>query len=63
MKNVLTGKAIAGSKPKGPHGRAAVKAIGRTKTSGNFARLEATKGKAAAISAYQAKLAAHKAGK
>ena len=63
MKNVLTGKAITGRAPKGAHGRAAVRAIGRTKTSGNFARLEATKGKGAAIAAYQNKLAAHKAGK
>jgi hypothetical protein len=63
MKNVLTGKAIAGRAPKGSRGRAAVRAIGRTKTSGNFARLEATKGKSAAIGAYQNALKAHKAGK
>ena len=52
-----------GRKPSGPHGRAAVKALGRTKTTGNFAKIEAAKGKGAAIAAYQNKLAAHKAGK
>lgn len=29
--------------PKGAHGRAAVRAIGRTKTTGNFAKIEAAK--------------------
>lgn len=52
-----------GHKPKGAHGRAAVKALGRTKTTGNFARIEAAKGKGAAIAAYQNALAAHKKGK
>lgn len=52
-----------GRKPSGPHGRAAVKALGRTKTTGNFARIAAAYGKGAAINAYQNKLAAHKAGK
>jgi len=51
-----------GHKPDGAHGRAAVKAIGRTKTTGNFKKIEDAKGKGAAIAAYQAKLAAHKAG-
>jgi hypothetical protein len=55
--------ASEGHKPAGAHGRAAVKAIGRTRTTGNFKRIEAAKGKGAAIAAYQAKLAAHKAGK
>jgi hypothetical protein len=50
-----------GHKPDGPHGRAAVKALGRIKTTGNFAKIEAAKGKGAAIAAYQNKLAAHKA--
>ena len=50
-----------GHKPKGAHGRAAVRAIGRTKTTGNFAKIEATEGKGAAIAAYQNKLRAHKA--
>lgn len=63
MKNVLTGKTIAGRAPKGAHGRAAVRAIGRTKTSGNFARIEAKSGKGAAIAAYQNKLKVFKAGK
>ena len=52
-----------GHKPKGAHGRAAVHALGRTKTTGNFAKIEKAKGKGAAIGAYQAKLKAHKAGK
>lgn len=49
-----------GHAPKGPHGRAAVRALGRTKTTGNFAKIEASKGKGAAIAAYQNKLRAHK---
>lgn len=49
-----------GHKPKGAHGRAAVRALGRTKTTGNFARIAAAKGKGAAIAAYQNALAAHK---
>jgi hypothetical protein len=52
-----------GHAPKGARGRAAVKAIGRTKTTGNFAKIAAAKGKGAAINAYQNKLKAHKAGK
>lgn len=52
-----------GHAPKGVHGRAAVAAIGRTKTTGNFARIEAAEGKGAAINAYQNKLKAYKAGK
>lgn len=52
-----------GRKPSGPHGRAAVRALGRTKTTGNFAKIEKAKGKGAAIAAYQNALAAHKAGK
>lgn len=51
-----------GHKPKGAHGRAAVHAIGRSKTTGNFKRIEASKGKGAAIAAYQNKLRAHKHG-
>lgn len=50
-----------GRAPKGAHGRAAVVAIGRTKTTGNFAKIAAAKGKGAAINAYQAKLKAYKA--
>ena len=52
--------ASKGHKPKGAHGRAAVRAIGRTKTTGNFKKIEASKGKGAAIAAYQNKLKAHK---
>ena len=51
-----------GHKPDGPHGRSAVKALGRTKTTGNFKRIEESKGKGAAIAAYQNKLKAHKEG-
>lgn len=49
-----------GHKPNGPHGLAAVHALGRTKTTGNFKRIEKAKGKGAAIAAYQNKLKAHK---
>lgn len=49
-----------GHAPKGPHGRAAVHALGRTKTTGNFKKIEAAKGKGAAIAAYQNALKAHK---
>ena len=52
-----------GHKPNGAHGRAAVKALGRTKTTGNFKKIEAAHGKGAAIAAYQNALKAHKAGK
>ena len=61
------GKGIAGlvapgkgHAPKGAHGRAAVHALGRKKTTGNFAKIAAARGKGAAIHAYQAVLAAHK---
>lgn len=49
-----------GHKPEGAHGRAAVHALGRTKTTGNFKRIEEAKGKGAAIAAYQNALKAHK---
>jgi hypothetical protein len=49
-----------GHKPKGGHGKAAVHALGRTKTTGNFKKIEAKKGKGAAIAAYQNALHAHK---
>jgi hypothetical protein len=52
-----------GHKPEGAHGRAAVHALGRTKTTGNFKRIEKAEGKGAAIVAFQNALAAHKAGK
>ena len=55
--------ASQGHAPSGAQGRAAVKALGRTKTTGNFKRIEKAKGKGAAIAAYQNALAAHKAGK
>lgn len=55
--------ASQGHTPKGAHGRAAVKALGRTKTTGNFKRIEAAKGKGAAIASYQNALKAHKGGK
>lgn len=49
-----------GRKPSGPHGRAAVHALGRTKTTGNFAKIQKAAGKGAAIAAYQNALKAHK---
>ena len=52
-----------GHKPKGARGRAAVRALGRTKTTGNFKKIQAARGKGAAIAAYQNKLRAHKAGR
>lgn len=55
--------ASKGHKPKGARGRAAVRALGRTKTTGNFARIAKAKGKGAAIAAYQNKLKAHKRGR
>lgn len=48
-----------GHKPNGPHGRAAVHALGRTKTTGNFKKIEAAKGKDAAIAAFQNALRKH----
>lgn len=54
--------ASKGHKPKGAHGRAAVRALGRTKTTGNFKRIEKAHGKGAAIAAYQNALKAHKRG-
>lgn len=52
-----------GHKPKGAHGRAAVKELGRTKTTGNFKRIEASEGKGAAIAAFQNAKRAHDEGK
>lgn len=51
-----------GHKPKGAHGRAAVKALGRKKTTGNFKKIQKAKGKGAAIAAFQNALKAHKRG-
>lgn len=48
-----------GHKPKGAHGRAAVKELGRTKTTGNFKKIEESKGKGAAIAAFQNARRAH----
>ena len=45
--------ASKGHKPDGPHGRAAVRELGRTKTTGNFKRIEKAEGKGAAIAAFQ----------
>lgn len=61
FKDALSGDPIKGKTPNGPHGRAAVKALGRTKTTGNFKKIEKAKGKGAAIAAYQNALKAHKA--
>lgn len=46
-------------KPK-PQGRGIVKALGQKGTTGNFKRIEAAKGKGAAIAALQNKLAARR---
>ncbi len=43
-----------------PQGRGIVKALGQKGTTGNFAKIEAAKGKAAAIGALQNKLAKHR---
>lgn len=40
-----------------PQGKGIVKALGQKKTTGNFKKIEASKGKAAAIGALQNKLA------
>ena len=56
----LVGKS-KGHKPAGAHGRAAVKELGRTKTTGNFKKIEAAKGKGAAIAAFQNAKRAHDA--
>lgn len=55
--------ASKGHKPKGARGRAAVRALGRTKTTGNFKKIAKARGKGAAIAAYQNKLKAHKRGR
>lgn len=52
--------ASKGHTPKGARGRAAVRALGRTKTTGNFKKIEKAKGKGAAIGAYQNALKSHK---
>lgn len=62
MKKVKLVPPSKGHAPRGAHGRAAVHALGRTKTTGNFKRIEEAKGKGAAIAAYQNALKAHKAG-
>lgn len=51
---------MKGHKPVGAHGRAAVHALGRTRTTGNFKKIQEAHGKGAAIAAYQNALAAHK---
>ena len=43
-----------------PHGRGIVKALGQTGTTGHFAKIEAARGKGAAIGALQNKLAKHR---
>lgn len=48
-----------GRTPKGARGRAAVKALGRTKTTGNFDKIKKAYGKGAAVAAYQNALAKH----
>lgn len=60
FKDALSGAPIKGKTPATPQGKAAVKALGRTKKTGNFAKIAKAKGKSAAIGAYQAVLAKHK---
>jgi len=43
-----------------PQGRGIVKALGQKSTTGNFKKIEASKGKGAAIAALQNKLAKHR---
>jgi hypothetical protein len=50
-----------GHKPKNARAAAAVHALGRTRTTGNFAAIEKKAGRGAAIHAYQAVLSKHKA--
>lgn len=57
--SVKTKKYKKGMTPKGAHGRAAVKQLGRTKTTGNFAKIAKAKGKGAAIAAFQNAKATH----
>lgn len=61
LRNGLAGlkKPGEGRKPTGAHGRAAVHALGRIKTTGNFAKIQKAHGKGAAIAAYQNALKAH----
>ena len=47
------------AKPK-PQGKGIVKALGQKGTTGNFKKIEASKGKGAAIASLQNKLAAHR---
>lgn len=63
MKKLKLTPASKGHKPKGAHGRAAVRALGRTKTTGNFKKIEKRYGKGTAIKTYQNALKAHKRGK
>lgn len=44
-------------RPPKPQGKGIVKALGQKKTTGNFAKIEAAKGRGAAIGALQNKLA------
>ena len=43
-----------------PQGKGIVRALGQKKTTGNFKKIEAEKGKGAAIAALQNKLAKHR---
>ena len=52
-----------GHKPKNARAAAAVHQLGRTKVTGNFKKIEAAKGKGAAIQAFQNAKKAHEAGK
>lgn len=57
--NTMASKTASVRAPK-PQGRGIVKALGQSGTTGNFAKIEAEKGKGAAIGALQNKLAKHR---
>ena len=68
LKSVLSGgikltPPSKGHKPKNARAAAAVHQLGRTKVTGNFAKIEAAKGKGAAVMAFQNARKAHLAGK
>lgn len=60
FKDALSGAPIKGTTPKTPQGKAAVKELGRTKKTGNFAKIQKKAGKGAAIAAFQNALAKQK---
>lgn len=59
-KKVMKGMGLGKERKPKPQGRGIVKALGQKGTTGNFKRIEAAKGKGAAIGALQNKLAKHR---